>query len=544
MTRRLLAILALALTAAVPAHASTSQESMFQDDNMLEFAPPKEVAKTLDRLKALGVDRLRVTVFWVAVAPDPTSDTKPKDFNGADPDAYPQAKWERYDTLVKLAGERGMGVMWNITAPAPDWATASPKERPDLDDVWTPNAKELADFTTAVGTRYSGTFIRPEDRPKVVHHPAQGVEGLPGYKPAYDTATEPGPPLPRVDWWEMWNEPNQGAWLAPQWRIAKVNGKSRWIANSPRLYRKLADRMYAALQATGHGNDTILLGATAPKGLDIVGPSRAMKPEIFIRELYCVNRFNQAFRGRAAKLRGCPAKDPIHNVPKRHPVLFHATGFAHHPYELTFSPSTPPPDNRFYTIANLKRLSFTLRYAYLRFQQAVPSGGIPLYLTEFGYQTNPPDRIGVSLGKHARYLDEAEYIAWRNPAVRTLSQFLLRDGGAPVDKTFQTGLLFADGKAKPAYQAYKLPIWLPKRRFKAGQRVLIWGLIRPAANGTAPDVEIQFHRPHGSGWRHLTTRAASADRGYLYERVLIPGSGRVRLVWNGQVSRSVSVRRG
>jgi hypothetical protein len=173
----------------------------------------------------------------------------------------------------------------------------------------------------------------------------------------------------------------------------------------------------------------------------------------------------------------------------------------------------------------------------------VPSGGVPLYLTEYGYQTNPPDRIGVSLRNHAAYLDESEFIAYRNPAVRALSQFLLRDGGAPVSKTFQTGLLFHDGKPKPAYQSYKLPIWLPKRRFKPGSRVRVWGLIRPAANGTAPDVEIQFRRPHGSAWRHLTTRRASAERGYLDQRVLIPGSGRVRLSWNGQVSRAVTVFR-
>ena len=544
MIRRTLLITA-AVLAALPgmAHANATQESMFQDDNMLEFAPPDQVAATLDRLKSLGVDRLRVTVFWVAVAPDPSSDTKPKGFDGADPDAYPQAKWERYDTLVKLAAARGIGIMWDVSAPAPDWATGSPKARPDLDDVWTPNPKELGDFITAVAKRYNGQFIRPDDRPKVVHHPASGVPGFPGYKPAYDTTTPPGPPLPRVDWWELWNEPNQGAWLAPQWSAHKLGGHSRWIPNSPRLYRRLADVMYSALNATGHGTDTILLGATAPKGLDVRGPSRAMKPQTFIRELYCVDNHNQAFRGRAAQLRGCPTKDAVTRFPQLHPVLFHATGFAHHPYELTFSPSTPPPDRAFYTIANLPRLSFTLRYAYLRYRQTVPRGGVPLYLTEFGYQTNPPDRIGVSLGKQAAYIDQAEYIAWRNPAVRTLSQFLLRDGGAPVDLTFQTGLLFHNGRAKPAYQAYKLPIWLPHRSFRRGAKVRVWGLARPAANGTAPDVEIQFRRPHGSSWHRITTVKASAARGYLYEKVALPGSGRVRLAWNGQVSRSVTVAR-
>ena len=541
MSRRLLTI-AATLALAAPAAASTTQESMFQDDNALEFSNPSDVAKTLDRLKSLGVDRVRVSVFWVAVAPSADSDSKPKNFDGSDPDAYPQDRWARYDTLARLAAERGIGVMWNVTSPAPDWATGSPKSRPDLDDVWTPNAKEFGAFVTAVARRYNGSYIRPEDRPKVVHHPATGIEGLPGYKPPYDTTTAPGPPLPRVDWWEIWNEPNQGAWLAPQWTVRKVRGHGRWIPNSPRLYRRLADVAYGALTATGHGSDTILVGATAPKGLNVQGPSRAMKPATFIRDLYCVDRHNQVFRGQAARVRGCPTKDQITRFPQLHPVLFKATGFAHHPYELTFAPSTPPPDPGFFTIGNLARLSFTLRYAFLRYQQNVPARGVPLYLTEFGYQTNPPDRIGVSLAKQAAYLDQAEYITWRTPAVRTLSQFLLYDGGAPVSKTFQTGLLFHNGRSKPAYQAYKIPIWLPKRRIKAGGLTRVWGLARPAGNGSAPAIAVQYRRPHGRSWKTLVTRHGSADKGYLYTRVRFPGTGRVRLLYSGQVSRSVSVR--
>lgn len=541
--RRALITLALAglLASAGGASAAPSQESWFQDDNRLEFSPPADVAKTLDRLRELGVDRLRVSVFWLAVAPDPGARVKPAGFDGADPDAYPQAKWERYDTLVRLAAERGIGVMWDVTGPSPVWATKPIKSRPDIADAWYPNAKEFGAFVRAVGTRYSGSFVRPEDRPRTVATPGSGIEGLPGYVPPGTTTTEPGPPLPRVDHWEIWNEPNQGAWLAPQHVRRTIGGKRRWLPTSPKIYRRIADHTYASLVATGHGSDTILLGATAPKGSNDVGISRPMNPELFIRELYCVNRFNQAYRGKAAAIRGCPRTDPITEVPRRHPVLFRATGFSHHPYELTFSPSTPPPDERFYTVANLDRLSYTLRFAWLRYRQRVPSSGVPLYLTEYGYQTKPPDRIGVSLAKQAAYLSQAEYLVWRNPAVRSLTQYLLFDNGDPVSKTFQTGLLFHDGRAKPAYQGYKLPLWLPQQRVKAGSRIRVWGLIRPAANGTAPEVAIQFRPLRSKRYRTLATRKASAARGYLYERVRVPGSGRIRLLWNGQVSRSVMV---
>ncbi|MCW2991007.1 MAG: hypothetical protein JWM73_1601, partial [Solirubrobacterales bacterium] len=121
------------------------------------------------------------------------------------------------------------------------------------------------------------------------------------------------------------------------------------------------------------------------------------------------------------------------------------------------------------------------------------------------------------------------------------SQYLLNDNGAPISRTFQTGLRFADGREKPAYQGYKLPIWLPHRRVKAGSSVRVWGLVRPAANGTAPAVRIQFRATGAKRYRTLATRNASAARGYLYERVRVPGSGRIRLAWEGRLSRSVMV---
>src|SRR5436309_9749751 len=98
------AALALAL-AALPtaARASATQESMFQDDDQLEFASAGHVTDTLDTLKALGVDRIRVSVFWKSVAPSPGKQTKPAGFDGSNPYAYPQGAWDRYDRLAREA---------------------------------------------------------------------------------------------------------------------------------------------------------------------------------------------------------------------------------------------------------------------------------------------------------------------------------------------------------------------------------------------------------------------------------------------------------
>lgn len=124
------------------AGASARQESTFQDDNLLVYAEPAAVGRTLDQLAGLGVDRLRVSVFWAVVAPAPKSQEKPAGFDGADPAAYPAGSWDRYDTLLRLAAARGLAVNFNVTSPAPAWATGSLAGRPDLDKNFTPDPQE------------------------------------------------------------------------------------------------------------------------------------------------------------------------------------------------------------------------------------------------------------------------------------------------------------------------------------------------------------------------------------------------------------------
>src|SRR2546430_4914383 len=85
-----------------PARAAQTQESLFQDDSLLVFGSPSQVARTMDTLRFLGVDRVRVTVFWNLVAPSPASRKRPS-FDATNPAAYPPSAWRIYDTIVRLA---------------------------------------------------------------------------------------------------------------------------------------------------------------------------------------------------------------------------------------------------------------------------------------------------------------------------------------------------------------------------------------------------------------------------------------------------------
>jgi hypothetical protein len=137
---------------------------------------------------------------------------------------------------------------------------------------------------------------------------------------------------------------------------------------------------------------------------------------------------------------------------------------------------------------------------------------LPLYLTEYGYQSNPPDPTwDITPATQARWLAEAERIARQEPTVRSVAQFLVRDlpprpDGPPEERwrSFQMGLRFADGRPKPAHAEYALPLVV----HRAGpDRVLLWGLVRPGAGGREATVQID----DGGGWRDLIALVTEAD---------------------------------
>jgi hypothetical protein len=495
-----LAVLA-ALALPGVAAASAAQESTFQDDQLLLNGSAAVQARTLDTLKALGADRVRVTVQWRLVAPAPDSPRKPAGFDGSAPLGYPVGAWDRYDRIVRLAQARGLGVNLDLTGPAPNWATGTPPGRPELDPTFDPSAAEFGAFVQAAALRYPG-----------------------------------------VHYWSIWSEPNQAASLTPQW-LPDPRDPQRFVPTAPQVYRRLVDAAWGALQPSGHSHDTILIGETAPKGLlDNRGIDRSIDALRFVRELYCLDDNLQFYEGTSAEVRGCPTANPSFGFVAAHPGLFAASGWAHHPYELTLAPDKPPVHpEAWVTMGNLRELSGLLRRIHARYNQPSPKP-VGLYLTQFGYQTRPAEPGGVGPAQQAEYLNHAEYMAWRNRAVRTLAQYLLVDAKPPVATTFQSGLKTVAGARKPAYDAYALPVWLPSPSVAAGRRLRVWGLVRAAPNGRRVQVAIQVRDGPGHRWQRIARRPAAAARGYLSTSVRVRRSGQLRLVWDGRHSRAVSFR--
>ena len=472
--RRLLPLIVLAAALLVPvtAQAAKTQESIFQDDASLIFSGPEKRERTLDELARLGVDTIRLNVRWNRYAPEPTRKSKPA-FDAADPNAYPLGE---VDAVVDGAARRGMDILITATGPGPAWASrckgSYAKRR-----ICDPRPAEFGSYVTALGRRYPG-----------------------------------------VSRWSFWNEPNQGGWLTPQWR--KRSGS--WVRWSPHMYRNLVRAGTAGLAASGHAADEILLGETAPIGRTSGSYyKRSVAPVDFYRELFCLNARGRRLGGKAARIRGCRSYAPLD-----------VTGVAHHPYTRGASKSPRwRPGRRDITLGVISRLAKWIdRGARAR----RVNGRLPIWLTEFGFQTRPPDRYaGTSLKNQARWLNESDWIAWRNGRIRSVAQYELFDERALG--AFQTGLRFLGGKAKPGLAAYRLPVW----PVESGRSTRIWLQVRPQARlGTPQTVTIEYRSSRKAPWRPLRSTTTDA-RGYVYTRV----SRRAaywRFSWNGLRSRAAS----
>lgn len=466
-----LAAIAAVLAGPATADAARTQQTMMEDSTQLLTLGDTERNFTLDQFKALGTDIVKVRVEWRDIAPDPASRRKPAGFDATDPGAYPAGNWDALDAALRGIVARGMRPFLMVGPPAPDWATAGPPKK--YIGVWRSDPAEYGAFVTAVGRRYSGAN-----------------EGL-----------------PRVAMWSVWNEPNHPQFIQPL--SERLGG--HMTPSAPHQYRKLYLAATGALAATGHGADTVLFGEVLPIGSTRLGTLNTMKPLLWLREFFCVDKNYRPYRGSAARSRGC---SPF-------PTIV-TSGFAMHPYTKPVGPRfklTSPDDA---TIGQIGRVEKALdRIAKTRRVKR----GLPIYSTEFGIQTDPPDCVGFGapIQKQAEILNEAEYDSFVSRRVKTYSQYLLIDdpvltnfepGSNERYGRYQTGLLWGQNavrcespgvrfqygtRKQPSFNAFQTPIYV--RKLKGGG-VQVFGRARPMGR-TLQRIEI-LH----SG-RVIDTEAAS-----------------------------------
>ena len=510
--RRLLAplvvLVALASAAALPAaaRANDSQLSIMMDDDHLLYRGDAVRDDTLRRMQALGVDYVRVSVLWNVVAQDAKKGRKrAKQFRGDKPGTYPAGNWDRYDRLVRAANRIGIRLYFNVTGPGPRFAMGkAPKGTKKYKDTWYPKTGEWFKFVKAVGLRYSGLYRDENDS---------------------------GAVLPRIGFWSVYNEPNQPGWLMPQWK--------KGIAWAPVLYRDLWYYGRAALDATGHKDDTVLIGETAPLGNSNRNDGSPIYPKRFIREFLCLDAKNRPYTGAAAKKRRCGTLDKIGEL--------RYAAWAHHPYTKKLAPTKRSGDKDAITMANVGELGGLLDIAKAKGRK-LPAQTFTA-MTEFGYETNPPDKFsGVSLAKQAEYITEGDHLAFLDKQVVANTQFLLRDVPEirkfkKSDKrryfTYQSGLYFTNGKAKPSAIAYRFPFLITDR---TGSATTFWGQTRFLPANTPVNVTIQFKAPGQPNWADVGA-APTNGQGFFVGSVPSGAAGTYRAMFREVFSGTVVTSR-
>jgi len=266
--------------------------------------------------------------------------------------------------------------------------------------------------------------------------------------------------------WEIWNEPNLQSFLKP---------------NSPQVYvQRLLNPAYAELHAAIPGAK-VAGGVTAPRA-----GSAGIAPVPWIREMGDAR----------AKL----------------------DAYAHNPYpgrpqsETPWGPKCVNCQN--ITMADLERLEREVAHAF---------GHKPIWLTEYGYQTNPPDiYLGVSPQKQAAYVSSAAMRVFKAPSVAMLIFFMVRDDPDPAG--WQSGFLTEDGTKKPSYAAFRFPLVQTSRR---GGHMGLWGQVR-SGPGKQP-YRVRLEEDDEASW--IGGTRWTDENGFFSITVAAPPGSRVR-IWS------------
>jgi hypothetical protein len=324
--------------------------------------------------------------------------------------------------------------------------------------------------------------------------------------------------LPRVQYWQGMNEPNLTLFFFPQ-----LNTDFKPL--SPTLYRALINAFYGAIKGVDPSNLVIAagLGPTELKGYNI-GPMR------FTRDLLCM-------------------KGSVH--PK--PIKGQCAGGVHfdifdiHPYSTGGPTHEGRPND--VQIGDLGRLQTLLKAADRagRIQGTVKRTA--LWITEFSWDSDPPDPGGLPESILTQWVAEAFHEAWA-AGVTHFFWYSLRDepfrSGIPDSITVQSGLYsrgasLAEDQPKEVLASFRFPFVAFSRGGKKHGGLEIWGRTPSSRPG-----RVRIEAMRGGQWKKLATVKAGAGGTFaalLKSRYGRNKNGFVRAVAEGRDSVPFPMKR-
>jgi hypothetical protein len=252
-------------------------------------------------------------------------------------------------------------------------------------------------------------------------------------------------PLPRVRYWMAWNEANRDYFFMPQYEGGRLVSASH--------YRAMVNRFADAVHAVDPTN-VVIAGGLAP-----IGKPGKPAPLAFMRSFLSV-----------------PAKFDV---------------WAHHPY-TSGGPTHRALKRDDVSLGDLPEMRKVLRSAVRTGRVISASGSAGFWVTEFSWDSSPPDRRAVPSVVHARWVSEALYRMWLN-GVTMVTWFRIQDD--PLSQSpYQSGFYMASGVRKRSFTAFRFPVVAFAKR----SGTYVWGKTPRGVPGRVV-VEVKV----GRRWRHL-----------------------------------------
>ena len=314
----------------------------------------------------------------------------------------------------------------------------------------------------------------------------------------YDGQT---PGLPRIAVWQVWNEPNLNTDLSPQ----LVNRRPV----SPAQYRAMVNAVAAAVKGVDQSN-LVVAGGLAPFR-DITPETYKQDadwgPLSFMRDLLCLS----------ASLKPTCRTPVQFDVWSTHPYT--SGGPTHH--------AVLPND---VSLGDLPKMTKVLAAAQAAHHIVSPHR-VRFWVTEFSWDSKPPDPKGVPTSLLMRWVPEALYRMWAD-GVTLVTWFSLNDD-LPSQSYFQSGLYYHDGTPKPYREGFRFPFVA----FPRSRGAYVWGRT-PWGQRARVEVEQRV----GSRWQLLGTLATNGNG--IFQRTFPAVAGtylRAQIVGSGEHSLPFSL---
>jgi hypothetical protein len=413
-----------------PASAASPTHPLVTGVTDLRVFESGNAALAFRRVRAAGGTTVVLQANWSTIAPG--GKTMPAGFNPSDP-GDPHYDWASLDREVTLATRAGLQPILTVSF-APAWAQPQVAAAP-----YEPDPDAFGAFARAAATRYSGQYAA----------------------------------LPRVRYWQAWNEPNITTFLLPQFLAGQPF--------SPGWYRKMVNAFAASVHGAAPGN-VVIAGAVAPfADAGVFDRDKDWGPLSFMRALLCIS----------PSLKPTCSDRITFDVWSTHPYT--SGGPTHRAYR--------PND---VSLGDLGKMHRVLLAAQRAHHIRLTRHGLGFWATEFSWDSSPPDPKAVPMATLQQWIPRALEVMWEN-GITHVVWFTIRDDRMATS-SFQSGLYFNGGsfardRPKPLLANFRFPVVLTPQT----TGFAIWG-----RTPSSLPARVVLQTTTSRGWR--TFGSLTADR--------------------------------